>query len=256
MHGTLLFVLLSPLAALAQTCPSSATPSDFEGPFYVAGSPATNRLAPEDQLSDPSNVLVVKGTVYGDDCVPMSNVLVEPWYAGAPDENGDEYSVAGSSLLYRAQITTDECGNYEYTSTFPISYSGRPIRHIHYRISDERILLTTQLYFEGHINSGFNPDPSQIGAIQTDDDGTRRVTFDVYVDGAGTANATACGVNVAATGETTPTSVPTETNADAPTPPNNTDTPSPSTAAPAPSSAARLFHSVFWVVNILGMLLV
>ena len=68
----------------------------------------------------------------------MANILVEPWYAGLPDEDGNEYSVAGSSLQYRAQIISDKCGNYEFTSTFPVSYPGRPIRHIHYRVSDDR----------------------------------------------------------------------------------------------------------------------
>jgi protocatechuate 3,4-dioxygenase beta subunit len=189
----LLLCSLTPMALLAQSCPCELTSSDTPGPFYISDAPFTDRLAPEDELSDPGNVLIVNGTVYGDDCVPMANALVEPWYAG--ENNG--YSVAGSSPQYRAQVFTDDCGNYEYTCTFPISYPGRPIRHIHYRVSDERELLVTQLYFEGYVIEGYNPDPSRIAAIETNQDGTRRVTFDLYVSGTGTANATACGVTPA-----------------------------------------------------------
>ena len=191
------------LTVKGQTCPSDVTPPDARGPFYVTGAPFTDRLAPEDQLSDPNQRLVVHGTIYGEDCVPMANILVEPWYAGLPDEDGNEYSVAGSSLQYRAQIISDKCGNYEFTSTFPVSYPGRPIRHIHYRVSDDRELLVTQQYFEGFILSGYNPDASQISSIQTDENGTRRATFDIYVAGSGTANATDCGVTLGPSGPAT-----------------------------------------------------
>lgn len=186
-------LVLAATSCASQTCQSDTTPSDARGPFYLGGAPETNRLAPEEQLSNASNLLVMTGVVYGRDCIPMANVLVEPWYAGLADENGNTYSVAGSSLQYRAQIRTDECGKYEFTSTFPESYPGRPIRHIHYRVSDERELLVTQLYFEGFISTGFNPDESQISPLELDTtDGSRRGKFNIYVGFDGTANATVC----------------------------------------------------------------
>lgn len=190
-----LLAKIGPWVVAAQTCPSDVTSSDALGPFYLAGAPLTDRLAPEEQLSDPNLRLVVQGTVYGQDCVPMANVLVEPWYAGLPDENGDSYSSSGSSLNYRAQVVADECGRFNFTATFPESYSARPIRHIHYRVShSEGTLLVTQQYFEGSILDGFNPDESQITPLVTDEDGARITTFDIYVSGAGTADAVACGL--------------------------------------------------------------
>lgn len=191
-------VLLLSTAAAAQSCPATVTDSDMLGPFYVTP-PNTDRLAPEEQLSDPNRRLVVSGTVYGQDCVPMADVHVEPWYAGLPDGNGDKYSKAGSALDYRGSVVTDGCGNYEYTATFPEIYPQRPIRHIHYRLSDSvdgRELLVTQQYFEGHIPDRFgNLDGTKITSLTRDDDGTRRTTFDIHLDEIGTADPTACGGN-------------------------------------------------------------
>jgi len=244
----MLFVLAPAISisSAQQTCPSEVTPADSEGPFYVGGAPDTNRLAPEEQLNDPTNVLIVKGTVYGNDCVPMVNTMIEPWYAGVPDENGDPYSVAGSSLLYRARIYSDECGHYEYTSTFPVVYPGRPIQHIHYRVSDqERELLVTQLYFEGYIPAAYAPDASQIGIIETDDNGTRRTTFDMYVAGAGTANATSCGAVVGDGIANTPTTSLTTSSPATSSAPRPTS-PLPEASDPSPSSATAGFP-FYWM---------
>jgi protocatechuate 3,4-dioxygenase beta subunit len=217
LSKTIVVFVLTFGKASAQTCPSDVTPRDARGPFYVGGAPLTNRLAPEEQLSDPQNRLVVTGTVFGQDCIPMADALVEPWYAGLPDENGNLYSVAGSSLQYRAQIKTDECGKYEFTSTFPESYSGRPIRHIHYRVSDVQELLVTQLYFEGFILPGYNPDESQISPLNVTAHGARLGKFDIYVAVDGTANATACGISPASANLTTSDPSSAEPSSDSPT---------------------------------------
>ena len=168
---------------MAQTCPAYFTSDDQLGPFFIDGAPETTTLAPESQLISPSDVLVVNGTIYGDDCERMSNVWVDVWYAGKGDGGEGVYSLPGSDLKYRAHILTNEFGQYEYTATFPESYPERPIRHIHYRISkDDEELLVTQLYFEGYILDGYNPDASQIGMLSTDEDGTRHTNFDIHIN--------------------------------------------------------------------------
>lgn len=174
-----------------EVCGVERTPSDAIGPFYVPNAPLTQRLAPEEQLADPAIRLLVQGRVYGNNCKPVADALVEPWYAGLSDENGDGggYSSARSNLLYRAQVLTDACGYYSFTSTFPEIYSGRPIAHIHFRVSTEKegVLLNTQMYFEGHILDTFNTQgrETQVVQVEEDEDGARLVSFDIVVDAEG-----------------------------------------------------------------------
>jgi protocatechuate 3,4-dioxygenase beta subunit len=175
----------------AQTCPADDTPSDALGPFYIRNATLTTRLAREDQLSKLNNVLHVEGRVYGNDCTPMDSILVEAWYAGDPNENGgNAYSVAGSDLLYRGNLFTDKCGYYSLKQTYPIVYAARPIRHVHFRFMNG--LLATQMYFEGDIPAGYNPDASQVVKVTTQADGSRRAVFDVYLDTPGTSNLQSC----------------------------------------------------------------
>jgi protocatechuate 3,4-dioxygenase beta subunit len=115
----LLVLALSLHVATAQTCPSDETATDDLGPYYIANAPITRRLAPANELKDVKRRIKIKGTVYGSDCIPMSKVLVEPWHAGVPGANGNPYSLEGSSLKYRGRITTDDCGNYDFTTIYP-----------------------------------------------------------------------------------------------------------------------------------------
>lgn len=188
------------------------TPQDSLGPFYVPATPVRSKLAPEEQLANPENVLHVEGQVLGNDCVPMQSAMVEPWYAGQADAQGNEYSLANSpELRYRGTMFTDSCGYYNYTQTFPISYSKRPIHHVHFRLSSEtrdaatttstqrqlnstwRELLVTQMYFRGMVPNGYYPDITQIVSTTTNEDGSRSVVFNIYVDQPGTADVHTCG---------------------------------------------------------------
>merc|ERR1712232_1340580 len=120
----------------------------------------------------------------------MKNVLIEPWYAGLPDENGNLYSVLSSSsssteaasvsadgtttttttnnLNYRGRLYNDpKTGYYRYVQTFPSKYVGRTIQHVHFKTTvvpndDEEEddtppppPLVTQMYFEGMIPSRY-----------------------------------------------------------------------------------------------------
>lgn len=190
------------------TCPISSTPADAKGPFYIANVPAeTDRLAPEEQLSDPANVLYVEGTVYGSDCIPLKNARVEAWYAGEPDEEGNSYSVDASGN-YRGNVLADDCGFYNFTQSFPILYTARPILHVHFRVSPEedmnQELLVTQMYFEGMIPDSWSGDRNlQVVPIETAADGARSVVFNLHVNTAGTAEIQTCEV-LAQTGGSTP----------------------------------------------------
>ena len=177
----------------AQTCVVKETPDDMLGPFYIKGANFTRRLAPTAVLSNPARRIRIKGTVYGDNCVPMKGALVEAWHAGPPDAKGNLYSVAGSDLRYRGRITSGACGKYEFTTIYPALYPSRPIRHIHIRVSNgNTLLLVTQMYFRGAIPAGFNPDAGQIVRLTRQTDGSRAGTFDIYVGAKGTGNAATC----------------------------------------------------------------
>lgn len=191
----LVFAIAARLVA-AQTCAIEETPSDMQGPFYITGSKFTTRLAPAAQLNSVARRIRITGRVYGDNCVPMKNALVEVWHAGIADANGNLYSVAGSDLRYRGQFRTGACGRYSFTTIYPTLYPSRPIRHIHYRVSSGgKLLLVSQLYFKGAIPAGFNPDATQIVQLKRISDGSRSGTFNIYVGTRGTGNATACVLN-------------------------------------------------------------
>ncbi|CAB9510811.1 Inherit from opiNOG: Dioxygenase [Seminavis robusta] len=185
-----LLVGLSLIAAVIgnDTCDDvvQLTSTDPLGPFYREESSMSNIIVSRSLLIDPANVFVVNGVVYGNDCVPLSGARVEAWYAGGGGEYSDDD--------YRGQVFTKECGEFQFTQTFPAVYPQRPIQHIHYRISasDDTQLLVTQLYFEGFIPSPYNPDESTIVTVVDEPDGSKSAEFHVYVSIPGNSDLDAC----------------------------------------------------------------
>lgn len=197
-------------AATNGTCEGEPvlTTTDALGPFYVVNSSMTGAIAPAEFMMDILDVFTVHGKVLGNDCVPLANAQVEAWYAGEQDALGLFYSETN----YRGRVVSDACGSFEFKQTFPALYPGRPIPHIHYRISaeDGTELLVTQLYFEGVIPERFNPDNTKIAKVVNEADGSRSAEFNIYVSMPGTVNTTdACLTMEAATmipnGTTSPT---------------------------------------------------
>ena len=186
------------MAALdtAQQCddePQQATPADQLGPFYLQNSTRTSRVGPEIMLSDPTLRLVVNGRVLSSmDCnVGLAGITVELWYAGEPDAVGNYYQ----TNEYRGQVVTDECGEYQFTQTFPELYPERPVLHDHFRLSrNGEELLVTQMYFQGQ-GDGYVDDiqPESLQTLQVVDvekqeSGERRVQFDIFLNIEGAIN--------------------------------------------------------------------
>merc|ERR1711874_894118 len=73
---------------------------------------------------------------------------VDVWHAGG-DAAG--YTFPDDDLWYRGKITTDKNGRYAYSTTYPATYSGRPIPHIHYKVDTGDREFVTQLYFENDV---------------------------------------------------------------------------------------------------------
>jgi protocatechuate 3,4-dioxygenase beta subunit len=206
------------------SCLLEQTPADALGPFYNGIYPFTRLIGPDNLLNEPTNRLDVSGRVLSaTNCsLGLSNVTIEVWYAGEPDSADNFYQ----SDEYRGKFLTSECGEYNFTQTFPELYPSRPIFHNHFRLSrDEQELLVTQMYFVGD-----GPGYASSGDRQTVDvtqaaDGARSVEFDVFVDLPGDCECgVTCDVDKPAD---VPTMAPTMTPTMAPTmaPTKSTDAP-------------------------------
>ena len=135
--GSIAFAATGASRLVLAQCPPR-TPSDIEGPFYLAGAPERQRL-----VHDPR--LFIHGTVRDTRCRPMRDAVMEIWQA---DEHG-EYDVTGPRM--RGVLRTDERGAFALETVFPGRYLNGPTyrpRHIHVKVhANGRPSLTTQLYF-------------------------------------------------------------------------------------------------------------
>ena len=182
-----LLAALLPCLSYGQQCSSAETPNDQLGPFYVAGSETSSRIAPEDLLADPNQRFLVYGTVLKTGtCVGVPDIVVEAWYAGPPNAENDYYQ----PNEYRGQVVTNALGEYNFTQVFPALYPTRPILHNHFRLSTTagEELLVTQMYFYGTGN-GYVTDRSTrtLQAVDTtlDMSGARQAEFNMYIDVSG-----------------------------------------------------------------------
>ncbi len=133
------------LASTTEAC--SATGSDIEGPFYLAGAPRRTVLA---DAKEKGKRLRIGGTVFGSDCkTPLAGALLDIWHA---DAEGN-YHDAKEQYRLRGQILTDARGRYEFETIRPGNYKldeGWRPAHIHFTVSSPgHEPVTTQLYFRG-----------------------------------------------------------------------------------------------------------
>ncbi|WP_331767058.1 carbohydrate-binding protein [Embleya sp. NBC_00896] len=111
-----------------------------EGPYFKPNSPPRTVLTTP---STPGVPLTVTGYVFGRQCQPLANVLLDFWQA---DTNG-AYDNAGFG--FRGHQFTNAQGAYTLTTIVPGLYPGRT-RHLHVKLqAPNRPILTTQLYFPG-----------------------------------------------------------------------------------------------------------
>ena len=185
--AVVLVVAVSSSSSYGQQCSSTETPDDLLGPFYVAGSEMSSRIAPEDLLTDPSQRLFVYGKILKTGtCEGVPDIVVEAWYAGPPDAENDYYQ----TNEHRGQVVTNALGEYNFTQLFPALYPDRPILHNHFRLSTAagKELVVTQMYFYGTEN-GYVTDRTTrtLQAVDTtlDSTGGRQAEFNMYIDVSG-----------------------------------------------------------------------
>ena len=174
-----------------------ATPSQTEGPYYFD----TGELRRDITESKPGTPLLVSlRFVDANTCEPIPGATVDVWhtdhmgvYSGYPDQGVG--GTTGETFLRGKQVT-DADGLAEFETIYPGWYPTRAV-HIHYMAyTDERHLITSQLYFPDAVSEavyrtepyaargphpvtndgdgifpGDTPGDSQIGHITENDEG-------------------------------------------------------------------------------------
>ncbi len=157
-------------AVLSRPC--EPTPADQEGPYYKAGAPFTDRMAPADL---PGDRLILTGVVVDTDCkTPLAGAVIDLWQA---DSKGN-YDFSDSYIL-RGKVKTDDQGHYRMETIVPGYYEPRP-RHIHIKVSfSGRPTLTSQIYFTGDPRAAGLPAALLIDPVEKD--GVLTAEFDIVL---------------------------------------------------------------------------
>jgi len=145
------------------------TPRTIEGPLYVAGAPVEHGFARLDDGRDTDGkLLVMHGTVYGDNGKPIPGASVEVWHC---DTRGfySHFDPTGLQAPFnmRRTLITDDMGRYRFRSIVPKGYGvppgspteqllfalgrhGQRPAHIHFFVAaDAHRKLTTQVNIAG-----------------------------------------------------------------------------------------------------------
>merc|ERR1719516_858830 len=148
---TILFIVFQ--ISNCQNC-GPLTTRDVQGPFFEPGATLDYQLVPNRELQNASRAVLLRGKVRERNCRSIAGALVEVWYAGG-DPTAYRFPRDGSPMLYRGKTTTDNSGRYNFVATLPGIYSGRPIRHYHYKVTANGRELVTQVYFRDGVPRGY-----------------------------------------------------------------------------------------------------
>merc|ERR1711981_690991 len=128
------------------------TKSDMEGPFFLENVPLKYKIAPDNEIQEPSKGAIIRGKILDKNCKGIAGATVDAWYAGGSEPH---YTFRNSSeLLYRGKTKTKKNGGYEFLGSFPGVYTLRPILHIHYKVltpGPKGQTFTSQLYFRHQV---------------------------------------------------------------------------------------------------------
>lgn len=144
------------------------TPRTIEGPLYVAGAPESQGFARLDDgaESDQAEVLLMQGTVFDADGVPIPGARVEVWHANLLG-NYSFFDSTQSHFNLRRTIIADHQGRYALQTIMPKGYGcppggstqilldllgrhGQRPAHIHFFVSAPgQRKLTTQINIDG-----------------------------------------------------------------------------------------------------------
>ncbi|MGW1991656.1 dioxygenase family protein [Embleya sp. NPDC001921] len=150
------------------------TIAQTEGPYFKPNSPLRSVLTTP---NTPGVPLTVSGYVFGRQCQPLANVLLDFWQA---DTNGNYDNVG---YTFRGHQFTNAQGAYSLTTIVPGLYPGRT-RHLHMKVqAPNRGILTTQTYFPGEPRNNTDTifDPRLLMTVRTVGNG-RQASFDFVLN--------------------------------------------------------------------------
>lgn len=129
--------------------PLARTPRDYEGPYYPLG--------PRNETNDlivgeaRDRVLRLSGQILDTQSAPLADAVFDFWQAdplghykhprdASPGERWSEF-------LYWGEARSDDEGRFDLRTYLPGEYGTRPA-HIHFKVlSNDKALLTSQMYF-------------------------------------------------------------------------------------------------------------
>ncbi len=133
------------------------TPTQVEGPYFIANSPVQSKLFP---AAVTGSQVHVSGQVLDQDGNALASATVSIWVADPQgrydnqEDNGDPAVIPVAQMLYRGRVITDKNGNYAFDCLRPGNYFDggwnlwRPA-HIHVKVeASGHKEMTTQLYFD------------------------------------------------------------------------------------------------------------
>lgn len=153
------------------------TPADYEGPFY----PVTRQQDVDNDLTRvkgqtgvaAGDILNLSGLVVNTRGEPQKNITIEIWQT---DPKG-RYKHPGDStpgerdpgFQYWGATLTGPDGTYFFRTVVPGAYEPRPA-HIHFKVlDDEKVLLTSQIYFMTTSDRARLPSMGSLIELQTTD---------------------------------------------------------------------------------------
>lgn len=98
-----------------------ATETTVLGPFYVQG-PPEHLLGDDISGGKPGELLLVEGTVFGQDGVPLAGAWVDTWHSDADGFYDVQLADEAPSLNMRARFRTDGQGRYWFRTIVPSFY--------------------------------------------------------------------------------------------------------------------------------------
>jgi protocatechuate 3,4-dioxygenase beta subunit len=127
------------------------------GPFYKRHAPGDKMLR---VATDPGLPVIVEGRVFTTRGETLAGATLEIWHA----DHAGHYDVRGDR--FRATLTTNAEGRYDFSSVMPGHYPARVCQHVHYLVTAPGCKpLVTQLYFatdpafDGDPDKNFTRDP-------------------------------------------------------------------------------------------------
>ena len=155
----MLLLLNAPFVNLikANSTNCKITPPQSTGPFYKEPSKIFNNDMTNNGKAIGKRIKVY-GKVLNNKCKPISNAVLDIWQANSFGKYNHQADLSESrkdnEFYGYMRLLSNERGEYSFNTILPGSYrvSKDLIRtpHIHFKITNNKKQLTTQMYFKGN----------------------------------------------------------------------------------------------------------